>query len=688
MRSDLRWLGYHFDYFPPDPARAGNARDRRLARQRAAAFDADPAQGDAVILPVVATPDGETFLLLDVSGRAFGIPYCRATAGDADLARAPVRGFLGRDALPEEAAEARVLRDLMTRAAAKPSAGGGAGGGAGPGTAGKGGGSGPGSESRPDDGSGGASNDPFRLSAGQQTILGEGLASMMTGEHFGVTNMAMSAGLQFVGDLARDLLGRVLPGKQLDDTSSSSDYLQAQVVDRLQAEMQSQLMGVLNSQVGRGAGSGLLDRLEQTFVGESSDATLAMIGTGHADDAGNTVQADGSTGVLVEGVPVATMAHGGDLLLPAGKVIADGSLTVLCADRHVTRSTASTAVPSTLQAGAPSVLVGGPGLAAPVVEILLDALANTGQPQAALAIAKSAQAAYEGAKRNGASDAQAASAARAAAAATRIDEHTSLLLVNSNYGEPGGDGREPDARGVVLTVDAQGNRILRLTGEGRGGDPVAVREGDRLVVPVTGETFKVESVSANESTGYRATIMVNEQTGQAVMIFNGTDEGLDWFTNVTQALGFIPPQYSQAAAEAAAFRAQYPHGEILGHSLGGGLAAYASALTGLPARVFNPAGLGDGAIRDIYDRGVTTTLANIETVIVDGEAVDLAQSFGVGPPTHGNVTKHEGPGPTGAERWNPVKYAANLHRTPYVIEATTRYPPREFGRTPIRSPRR
>lgn len=679
MRSDLQWLGYHFDYFRPDPTRARNARDRRIARQRADAFDTDPAQGDAVVLPVVATSDGNTYLLLDVHGRAFGIPYCRATAGDVDLGVAPVRGFLGRAALPDEATEDLALKELMTQAAATQ------------GHAGHGAPVNGSSSVAPTDArASNAAADAFALGAYQQTLLGEGLTSLITGGGIGTAGMAAAAGLQMVGGLARALLGRVLPGKKLDDNSSSGDYLQAQALDRVPAEVQSQLVGVVGAQLGRDAGPGLLQRVQNMFVGETSDATEPMAGSGHPDDAGNSVVADPSTQVVVEGVPVATMGHGMDFVAPAMKLITDGSQTVLCAGRFVARRSAATGVPSTIMAGASSVLVGGPGFSAAAAQVMTDALDAGVPPDAALAATKQAQRAYDAAKAQGASDAQATLDAEAAARTKRLDQASALLVVNALYGEEGGDGREPDARGVAAVMGADGKRYLHLTGEGRGGDAVTAQVGDHLVNDATGETFEVKQVSIGPM-GYKATVLESRTTGQAYLVFNGTDQTVDWVTNVAQGLGFVPSQYSRAAAEARAFAALHPGGQILGHSLGGGLASYASALTGLPAQVFNPAGLGDGAIRDVYDHGVTTTLSDIEVVIVDGETLDLAQGIGFGPPAFGHVTKYQGPSPSGSAHWNPLAalaHANELHRTPYVIEATNQYPPREFGRTPIRSPRR
>ncbi len=315
---------------------------------------------------------------------------------------------------------------------------------------------------------------------------------------------------------------------------------------------------------------------------------------------------------------------------------------MLCAGRFVTRRGSATAVPSTLVAGAASVLVGGQGFAPSVVTLLDDALASGVAPEPAMAAARTAQGAYEGALRNGATEADAARGVTDAAAAERLDDERALLVTNALYGEVGGEGRAPDARGVAVGMGADGHRYLHLTGDGRRGEAVTVA---------------------------------------------GTDQTRDRLTNVAQGLGFIPPQYSHAAADARAFQLQYPGGEIVGHSLGGGLATYAGSLTGLPTRVFNPAGLGDGAIREIHDHGVTTTLATIEAVIIDGETVDVAQGLGLGPRAHGDRVHYAGTQSPSLGPLAVLAHANELHRTPYVIEAMRHYPPREFERVEIRSPR-
>jgi len=76
---------------------------------------------------------------------------------------------------------------------------------------------------------------------------------------------------------------------------------------------------------------------------------------------------------------------------------------------------------------------------------------------------------------------------------------------------------------------------------------------------------------------------------------------VDWVNNFSQGLGQASPFYDAALAVAREVqtglggRAEL---ELAGHSLGGGMAAYASILTGLPATVFNAAGVSPTRLRE------------------------------------------------------------------------------------------
>jgi hypothetical protein len=102
-------------------------------------------------------------------------------------------------------------------------------------------------------------------------------------------------------------------------------------------------------------------------------------------------------------------------------------------------------------------------------------------------------------------------------------------------------------------------------------------------------------------TGLRAAVY--ENNGRYVVAFAGTDPadlalGPDLDTNANQALGLPGAQYAQVRA--IADKANRAFGNSLaftGHSLGGGLAAYAALRTRRPAVTFNAAGLHDNTLR-------------------------------------------------------------------------------------------
>ncbi len=88
-------------------------------------------------------------------------------------------------------------------------------------------------------------------------------------------------------------------------------------------------------------------------------------------------------------------------------------------------------------------------------------------------------------------------------------------------------------------------------------------------------------------------------SGHTVLSFAGTD-GLSWNSwraNLSQGMGFETLQYLEAGRIGK--MAKLAYGEDLamtGHSLGGGLAAFAALKSGAPAVTFNAAGLSDRTI--------------------------------------------------------------------------------------------
>lgn len=105
------------------------------------------------------------------------------------------------------------------------------------------------------------------------------------------------------------------------------------------------------------------------------------------------------------------------------------------------------------------------------------------------------------------------------------------------------------------------------------------------------------------ATGLRATVYLDERTGNYTLAFAGTDGGAmdktDWKNGNSQAFNPHARQYAQAIDLAQTLQrtlgAKFT--DITGQSLGGGLAAAASTMTGVRATTFNAAGLNPDTIR-------------------------------------------------------------------------------------------
>ena len=76
-----------------------------------------------------------------------------------------------------------------------------------------------------------------------------------------------------------------------------------------------------------------------------------------------------------------------------------------------------------------------------------------------------------------------------------------------------------------------------------------------------------------------------------VLCMRGTFEKKDWGTNAKQALGFEDTSYNEAIINSQELGRRGVNVELTGHSKGGGMAAAASAASGLPATTFNAAGV-------------------------------------------------------------------------------------------------
>lgn len=114
-----------------------------------------------------------------------------------------------------------------------------------------------------------------------------------------------------------------------------------------------------------------------------------------------------------------------------------------------------------------------------------------------------------------------------------------------------------------------------------------------------GIVWTVLDSQATRSTGFKAIVIQPRDNAKnvTVLAFAGTDSALDALVDLDQATGGIPAQYHQALALALECQKTYGNLHLTGHSLGGGLAAYCSVRTLLPASTINPAPLVGAATR-------------------------------------------------------------------------------------------
>jgi hypothetical protein len=111
---------------------------------------------------------------------------------------------------------------------------------------------------------------------------------------------------------------------------------------------------------------------------------------------------------------------------------------------------------------------------------------------------------------------------------------------------------------------------------------------------------------ATRISGFKAVLLVGDS--KSVLAFAGTDSLLDVAVDISQVAGGLPPQYLQALSLATLQKQRMPDLQLAGHSLGGGLAAFASVRLGVPASTVNPAPLiGAASLRAIFGSNAQIT---------------------------------------------------------------------------------
>lgn len=142
-----------------------------------------------------------------------------------------------------------------------------------------------------------------------------------------------------------------------------------------------------------------------------------------------------------------------------------------------------------------------------------------------------------------------------------------------------------------------------------------------------GKQWRVVDTRDTGNTGFRAVVLkpVDEADNRVIVAFAGTNPTSlrDWQNNLGQAGGNTPAQYRQAVALAREYQNLYGNDVILtGHSLGGGLASYASLQTGLRATAINSAPLAPNNLggNALFNPGVTRN-PRITQYYVPGEVL-------------------------------------------------------------------
>jgi hypothetical protein len=153
-------------------------------------------------------------------------------------------------------------------------------------------------------------------------------------------------------------------------------------------------------------------------------------------------------------------------------------------------------------------------------------------------------------------------------------------------------------------------------------------------------------LTGGDALGYRAELYLPSEALRAegakpVLAFRGTATGQDWEHNFRQGNGLKSEYYTRAME--AALRVSDVVGadgfEVAGHSLGGGLASAAAAVTGAKGTTFNAAGLHSATVDRFlndFNRPPSDQAPNVTAWRVEGEVLTAAQETLL-PAVRGNI---------------------------------------------------
>lgn len=115
------------------------------------------------------------------------------------------------------------------------------------------------------------------------------------------------------------------------------------------------------------------------------------------------------------------------------------------------------------------------------------------------------------------------------------------------------------------------------------------------------------------------------------VVFKGTtpSSGQDWLNNVQQGVGMESPYYRRAVNIGTSVGDSGASVDMVGHSLGGGMASAASRASGSPGWTFNSAGIGSGTVAQYGGSVHTLAVENINAYRVSGEVLTGLQEQGI-----------------------------------------------------------
>lgn len=191
----------------------------------------------------------------------------------------------------------------------------------------------------------------------------------------------------------------------------------------------------------------------------------------------------------------------------------------------------------------------------------------------------------------------------------------------------------------VRYVDPDGRQTVDLDGSsGFQGSPLLLSEKVKLQMVANRRSNEMpenwekqpfpEGLSEfNLVKNNKALLFANSKTGDKVIAFAGTRDMADWGENKDAQLGGSFDNF-EAALIADVINTIFPNDKLtlLGHSKGGGNAAYASMATGLDATTFNAETVSDESVRSIH--GVKKS--NITNWQIDGQILDIVHPYSQG----------------------------------------------------------